>query len=134
MKLHTTVTGAPTDLNAVFTACTAVQLSWSAPANNTPPVTGYEVFYVVSGSNSTESGGTTTSTDIMIGLPFLDVTSYDLFVVAYSDAVSTLPSAHSTNITLDLGELKLLMLCSIHLLLTTVQCLLYEINEMVATM
>ena len=106
MKLDVTVTGAPTDLNAVITACKTVQLSWSAPASNTPPVAGYEVFYAVSGSDSTQSGGTTTSTHITIVLPLLDVTTYDLFVVAYSDAASTLPSAHSTNITLDMGELN----------------------------
>ena len=76
-----------------------VQLSWSAPASNTPPVAGYEVFYADSGSDATKSGGTTTSTTISVTLPTLDVT-YDLFVVAFSDANNTLPSARSSNVSI----------------------------------
>ena len=74
-----------------------VLLSWSAPASNTPHVAGYEVFYAVSGSNATESGGTTTSTTISVTLPTLKIV-YDLFVVAFSDGDNTLPSPRS-NIT-----------------------------------
>ena len=99
-----TVTGTPTNFSYMRIDNYTVQLSWSAPASSTPPVAGYEVFYAVSGSNSTESEGTTTTTDTTIMmLPTLDV-MYDLFVVAFSDAGNALPSAHSNNITIDLSE------------------------------
>ena len=72
-----------------------MQLSWSAPATNTPPVAGYEVFYAECGSDATKSGGTTTSasTTISVTIRTLDVTYF--FVVAFSDADNTLPSAWS---------------------------------------
>ena len=122
-KLHLTVTDTPTALKAVTTACKTVQLSWSAPVNNTPPVAGYEVFFTISGSDKTQSGGITTSTTIALVLPLLDVTTYDLFVVAYSDAANALPSVCSNNITVDMGKLKFLMSITFYLLLTIVQCL-----------
>ena len=75
-----------------------MQLSWSAPASNTPPVAGYEVFYAESGSDS-ESGGNTTSTTISVTLSTIGVT-YNFFVVAFSDAGNTLPSARSSNVTI----------------------------------
>ena len=81
---------------AVRTGNYTVQLSWSAPSSNTPPVAGYDVFYAESGSDATKSGGTTTSasTTISVTVPTLNVT-YHLFVVAFSDAGNTLPSARS---------------------------------------
>ena len=93
------MTGTPTNITFVRTGKYTVQLSWSAPANNTPSVAGYEVFYAVSGSNSTQSGATTTSTTVNVTLPTLDV-MYDLYVVAFSDADNALPSAHSNYITM----------------------------------
>ena len=101
--LFVPVTGTPTGLSATRTGYNTVQLSWNAPASNAPPVAGYEVFYAVSGSKSTQSGGNTTNTTITTTLTVVDVT-YDLFVVAYSNAANTLPSAHSNNSTLDMSE------------------------------
>ena len=100
-----TVTDTPTNVMGMRTGEYTVQLSWSAPASNIPPVAGYEVFYAVSGSNSALSGGTTTTntTTINVTLPTMDAT-YDLFVVAFSDADNALPSAHSSNIIIDLRE------------------------------
>ena len=102
-NLFVTVTGTPTGLSAIRTGCNTVQLSWTAPASNAPPVAGYEVFYVVSGSDSTQSGGTTTNTSVSIEVQILGFI-YDFFVVAYSDSTNTLPSAHSNSRTIDLGE------------------------------
>ena len=73
-------------------------LSWSAPASNTPPVAGYEVFYALAGNNATQSGGTTTSTTMSVTLPTLNVVR-DWFLVAFSDGDNTLPSARSNIIT-----------------------------------
>ena len=84
-----------------------VQLSWSPPVSNTPSVAGYEVFYAVSGSNSTQSGGTTTTDITTISLTLTNLSGiYDLFVVAYSDADNALPSARSNNATVNLSELE----------------------------
>ena len=80
-----------------------VQLSWSAPASNTPQVAGYEVFFRESGSDNTQSGGTSTGTTIRVTLPSLDAT-YKFFVVAFSDAPNSLPSARSQLITIDPSE------------------------------
>ena len=90
------MTDAPTNVQIVRTGEYTVQLSWSAPASKTPPVAGYEVFYAECGSDV--SGTTTsTSTTISVTLPTLDVTY--LFVVAFSDADNTLPSARSNIVT-----------------------------------
>ena len=97
------MTGTPTNFKSKLTGDCTVQLSWSAPANNTPPVAGYEVFYAESGSNVTEIRGTTTDTTFIVTLPTKDVV-YNFFVVAFSDAVNTLPSARSSYITIDLSE------------------------------
>ena len=93
------MTGTPTNAKIMRTGDYTVQLSWSAPTSNTPPVAGYEVFYVECGSDATKSGGTTTSisTTISVTLPTLDVTYF--FVVAFSDADHTLPSARSNIVT-----------------------------------
>ena len=84
-----------------------VQLSWSAPDSNTPPVAGYEVFYAVSGNNNTTSGGNTTvnTTTINVTLSTLGLT-YEFFVVAFSDEENSLPSAHSNVTTIELSESK----------------------------
>ena len=105
LPLLLTVTDTPTNVTKERTGNYTVQLSWSAPASNTTPVAGYEVFYAKSGSNGTVSGGTTshTITTISVTLPTLYVI-YDLFVVAFSDVANALPSAHSNNITIDLSE------------------------------
>ena len=105
LLLTCTVTGTPTNVNIVRTGQYTVQLSWFAPASNTPPVAGYEVFYAVSGSGVAQSGGTTTDTTISVTLPTLGVT-YDFFAVAFSNAGNTLPSALSDIITIDLGTGK----------------------------
>ena len=100
------MTDTPDNIQGVRTGEYTVQLSWSAPASNTPPIAGYEVFYAESGSDITKSGGTTTSTTISVTLPTLGAI-YDLFVVAFSDANNTLSSARSSNSTIDLSELSL---------------------------
>ena len=84
-----------------------VQLSWAAiPANSIPQVVGYEVFYAVFSSDSTQSS-VVTDTIYTIQLPMLGV-MYDFFVVAYSDdAANALPSARSRVITIDLSEFNL---------------------------
>ena len=101
-----TVTGTPINVMGEQTGEYTVQLSWSAPASNTPPVSGYDVFYAVSGSDVTQSGGTT----ITPGTTTLSVTLpnpngiYDFFVVAFSDTDNTLPSAPSNKSTIYLSK------------------------------
>ena len=102
------MTGTPTNVTFVKTGNYTVQLFWSSPDKNTPPVAGYEVFYAQSGNNDTKSGGTTndaTTTTINVTLPTLEV-MYNLFVVAFSDADNALPSAHSSNTTINLSEFE----------------------------
>ena len=105
------VTGTPTNVKSELTEDYTIQLSWSAPASNTPSVVGYEVFYAVPGSDATMSGGTTTAgtTTISVTLPNLSG-NYDFFVVAFSDVEGTLPSARSSNSTIDLSELSLFIM------------------------
>ena len=88
------MTDTPTNVQIARTGEYTVQLSWSAPASNTPPIAGYEVFYAESGSDASKSGGTTTSTSTTISmtLPNLGIT-YHLLVVAFSNADNALPSA-----------------------------------------
>ena len=100
------MTGTPTDLVSMRSGYDTVQLSWTAPASNTPPVAGYEVFYAVSGSDIAQSGGTTNETTITVTLPTLGV-MYDFFVVAFSDAPNSLPSARSDVATIELIELNM---------------------------
>ena len=105
-----TVTDTPTNVTSVRTGIYIVKLSWSAPANNAPSVTGFEVFYAESGSNVTQSGGTTTigTTTINVTLPTLDV-MYHIFVVAFSDVGNALPSERSNNSTILLTKPGLLI-------------------------
>ena len=101
-----TVTGIPTNVKSERTGEYTVQLSWSAPASNTPSIAGYEVFYVASGSDVTQSGGTTTTTGtttLSVTLPNINGT-YDFFVVAFSDEHNALPSARSSNTTIYLSK------------------------------
>ena len=112
-----TVTNTPTNIVSVRTGLYTVELSWSAPASNIPPVVGYEVFYAESGSNVTQSVGIiTNTTTISVTLPTLYVV-YDLFAVAFSDASNSLPSAHSSNSTIDLGEPGLVSMKNFSLIL-----------------
>ena len=92
-------------MRGVRTGDYTVQLSWSAPASNTPPVAGYEVFYAESGSNTTESGGTTTSTSttLSVTIPALNII-YDFFAVAFSDAENSLLSARSSIVTINMSK------------------------------
>ena len=94
-----TVTDTPTDVKGVRTGEYTVQVSWAAPASNTPSVAGYEVFYAESGSDVIQSAGTTTSTTIRVTVPTLGAV-YDFFVVAFSDAENALPSSPSNVIGL----------------------------------
>ena len=105
------MTDTPTDVISVRTGDYAITLSWSAPASNTPPVAGYEVFYSVSGSDVTQSGGTTTiaTTTLNVTLPNLSGI-YDIFVVAFSDADNALPSARSNNSTVVVTKMGLFTL------------------------
>ena len=98
------MTDPPTNVKSEMTGEYTVQLSWSAPASNTPPIVGYEVFYAVAGSDFTQSGGTTTDiTSISVTLPSISAI-YDFFAVAFSDEDNALPSARSSNSTIYLGE------------------------------
>ena len=106
------VTDTPTDVSIMRTGDNTVQVLWTAPASNTPPVAGYEVFYSVSGSDSTQSGGTTSNTTISLVLPMLDI-MYDIFVVAYSGAANTLPSARSRNISIYLSKFNSLSVSNV---------------------
>ena len=103
-----TVTGTPTNIMSVRTGDYTVQLSWSAPTSNTPPVAGYEVFYAVSGSDVTQSGGTTNDmTTTTISVTLLNQSGiYDFFVVAFSDADNAMPSARSSITTITLSEFE----------------------------
>ena len=99
------MTDTPTNVMSVRTGLYTVQLSWSAPASNTPPIAGYEVFYAESGSSFTQSGGTTTSTSTTVNMTLPTVgATYDFFVVAFSDEPNTLPSAHSSITSIELCE------------------------------
>ena len=76
-------------------------ITWSAPASNDPAVAGYEVFY--DGSSITVDNDTTS---VIIDVAFLLlIEPYTVFVVAYSTN-DTLPSQHSNNVTLTLGNYK----------------------------
>ena len=99
-----TVTGTPTNVKSEMTGEYTVQLSWSAPASNTPPVAGYEVFFAASGSDVIQSGRITTDiTSISVTLPSISGI-YNFFVVAFTDADNALPSTRSSNSTIYLSE------------------------------
>ena len=98
-----TVTDTPTNMRGVRTGEYTVQLSWSAPASNTSPVTLYEAFYAELNSDVIKSGGTTPSTTICVTIPTLHVI-YNFFVVAFSDAENTLSSERSSVITINMSR------------------------------
>ena len=101
-----TVTNTPTNVTSYLTGDYKLQLSWSAPASNTPSIVGYEVFYAASGSDVTQSGGITNSSTTAINVTLPNPSGiYDFFVVAFSDADNALPSARSSNSTVVLTEL-----------------------------
>ena len=110
LKLILTVADKPTGLTAVRTGYNVVELSWYAPAKSTPPIAGYEVFYAVSGIGHTQSRTTTTNTTnaTLTGLALLN-TSYDIFVVAFSDAINTLPSERSETLTLEMSKCAIII-------------------------
>ena len=108
--------GTPTNVTSVRTGVYTVELSWSAPTSSTPSIAGYEMFYAVSGSDVIQSGGTTTTstTTISVTLPKLDF-MYTFFVIAFSDAGNTLPSARSNIIVLTELSMFIMKSFSIHL-------------------
>ena len=63
------------------------------------------MFYAESGSEVTQSEGTTITTTTSVTLPTLGVI-YDLFVVAFSDTDNVLASVRSNNSTIDLSEFR----------------------------
>ena len=99
------MTDTPINVSSMRTGDYTVQLSWSAPASDMPPIAGYEVFYAESGSSVTQSGGNTTNTTttINVTLSTLNV-MYDFFVVAFSVADNALPSQRSDNGSIYLSE------------------------------
>ena len=105
MLLFASVTDTPTGLTAIHMGTNTVELSWSAPASNTPSVAGYEVFYAEFGSIVAHSGGKITNTNVNVTLPLFSVV-YDWFVVAFSDVDNALPSARSNISTVYLSKCK----------------------------
>ena len=96
------VTGTPVDFTATRTGLQTAFTSWTAPANNNPPVEGYEVFYE-SESGVRTSGGNTTATQLNLTLTSLEPNvSYTAFVVAFG---VDLPSSHSNNAIIPAGEI-----------------------------
>ena len=74
---------------------------WTAPASNSPPVIGYEVFIETESGNRI-SGGNTTSSQLSLNLDSLDpYITYTAFVVAYG---GDLPSAHSNTADISAGK------------------------------
>ena len=116
------MTDTPTNVKSDLIGDYTIQLSWSAPASNTPSIAGYEVFYALSGSDVTQSGGTTTANTTTINVTFLKLSGiYNFFVVAFSDADNALPSERSSNSTIVLTEIGLFILkpFSFHLVFVT---------------
>ena len=98
------MTNTPTNVTSRRTGKNGAWLSWSAPASNTPPVAGYEVFYTEFGSDI-RSLINMTSTSVTVYLPKLEI-MYEFFVVAFSDAPNALPSARSIVSTVYLSTCK----------------------------
>ena len=95
------VTDTPINFTTTRNGLQTVFASWTAPASNTTPVEGYEVFYE-SESGVRTSGGNTTATQVNLTLSSLEPNvSYTAFVVAFG---GDLPSAHSNNATIPAGE------------------------------
>ena len=102
--LFLSVAGTPSDFTVTRIGYNVLELSWTAPANSTSPIAGYEVFLAVSGSqNSTSVTNTNeTSTTVSEGLSLGNM--YIFFVVAYSEAMNTLPSSRSETQMVEISE------------------------------
>ena len=98
------VAGTPSNFKVTRTGYSVLELSWTAPGNTTPPIAGYEVFLVVRGSQNSMSvtNTTETSTRLSEGISLGDM--YSFFVVAYSDAMNTLPSPRSETQMVEISE------------------------------
>ena len=96
------VTDTPTNFTITRTGLLMANASWTAPANNTPPVEGYEVFYE-SESGVRTSGGNTNVSQLSLSLSSLELdVNYTAFVVAFG---GDLPSAHSNTAQLPAGKM-----------------------------
>ena len=103
------VTGAPTSLSVIRTGCNRVEISWTPPIHNTPPIAGYAVFYILAGSNTRQNAGSVngSTTTFVLSSLFEQGSTYEFFVVAYSDENNTLPSARSNYVTANFSEFDL---------------------------
>ena len=84
-----------------------MELLWNSPKNTMHDVAGYEVYYILAGSNTTQSVGTIPQrlTNITLTSVLVLGNKYDFFVVAYSsNEKKVLPSAHSNTATIPLGK------------------------------
>ena len=98
------VTDVPSDFTVTRIGYSVLELSWTAPASNTPPIAGYEVFLAVNGSQNNTSVMNTTETSITMSEGLSLGTKYSFFVVAYSDVMNTLPSPRSEPQKVELSE------------------------------
>ena len=95
------VAGTPTGVTATRTGYDCVSISWTAPSTGTPPA-GYEVFYQLTGVNTTiVSGGNTSNTELTLtGLTEVNY-STAFFVVSYgAEGDPVLPSNRSETATI----------------------------------
>ena len=100
-SIFLSVTGTPLGFTASRAGPQTASASWTAPASNNPPVSGYEVFIETEFGNRT-SGGSTTSSQLSLTLSSLiPGVAYTAFVVAYG---GDLPSAHSNTANISAGE------------------------------
>ena len=96
------VTDTPINFSATRTGLQTGDISWTAPASNTPPAEGYEVFYE-SESGVRTSGGNTTVPEVNLTLGSLEPDiSYMAFVVAFG---GDLPSNHSNTADMPAGKM-----------------------------
>ena len=86
---------------ATRTGFDTANTSWTAPASNSPPVNGYEVF-IETESGVKTSRGSTPGSQLSLTLSSLDpYIDYTVFVVAYG---GDLPSAHSNTAEISAGK------------------------------
>ena len=98
------VAGTPSDFTATRIGYSVLELSWTAPADSTPPIAGYEVFLVVNGSQHSTSVTNTTETSTTVSEGLSLGTKYSFSVVAYSDALNTLPSRRKESQMVEISE------------------------------